>query len=160
MRKLLLHTLPLLLLMGCGSLEKKHYKAVKFFNENETLAAEYCSGKFPSQTEYIKGEEIVKIDTTFIDVPIEVDCPDGTKVSVDKKVPCEQKTIRVTDTLKTPDLARERVLRDKINDCNADNVLLKKENEVLKKALKNSKIYNWILGGVCILFVIILIKKI
>ena len=77
MKKLLLHTLPLLLLIGCGSLEKKHYKAVKFFNEHENLAAEYCAGKFPSQTEYIKGEEIIKIDTTFIDVPIEVDCPDG-----------------------------------------------------------------------------------
>lgn len=159
MRKLLLHTLPLLLLMGCGSLEKKHYKAVKFFNENETLAAEYCSGKFPSQTEYIKGEEIVKIDTTFIDVPIEVDCPDGTKVSVDKKVPCEQKTIRVTDTLKTPDLAREKVLNDKINNCNADNVLLKKENEELKQKIKDKNLSLYILGVAFALVVYLLIKK-
>lgn len=153
------HTLPLLLLIGCGSLEKKHFKAVKFFNEHETLAAEYCAGKFPSQTEYIKGDEIVKIDTTFIDVPVEVDCPDGTKVSVDKKVPCEQKTITVTDTLKTPDLARERVLRDKINNCNADNVLLKKENEELEKDLKNARCYNWVLGFALAICVMLLIYR-
>lgn len=169
MRKLLLHTLPLLLLIGCGSLEKKHYKAVKFFNENETLAAEYCSGKFPSQTEYIKGEEIVKIDTVPKLVPYQVDCDSlvNANKGTDKpnvfngvvSVPCEQRTIRVTDTLKTPDLARERVLNDKINNCNADNVLLKKENEELKKELKNSKIYNWVLGGLCGIFIIILIKR-
>ena len=101
--------------------------------------------------------EIVKIDSVFIDVPIEVDCPDGTKISVDKKVPCEQKTIRVTDTLKTPDLARERVLNDRINNYNADNVLLKKKNEELKKELKNARRYNWALGvslAICVMLLI------
>lgn len=157
--KKLIPLLPLLLLMGCGSFEKQHYKAVKFFNENETLASEYCSGKFPSQTEYIRGEEIIKIDTTFIDVPIEVDCPDGTKVSVDKKVPCEQKTIRITDTLKTPDLARERVLNDKINNCNADNVLLKKENDQLKQKIKDKNTALYMIGALLGLTFYLLIKR-
>lgn len=158
MKKLVLIFLPLLII-GCGSFEKRHFKAVKFFNENESLAAEFCSGKFPSQTEYIKGEPIITIDSIFIDVPFEVDCPDGTKIKDNKKVPCNQKTITITDTLRTPDLAREKVLNDKINDCNADNVLLKKENERIVKALKNSQMYNWVLGVLCGIFIIILIKK-
>lgn len=158
MRKIILIILPLLLI-GCGSFEKRHYKATKFFNENESLAAEYCSGKFPSQTEYIKGDEIITIDSVFIDVPFEVDCPDGTKIKDNKKVPCEQKTITITDTLKTPDLAREKVLNDKINDCNADNVLLKKTVETLESEIK---VYKHSLILVVILLVIavyLLIKR-
>ena len=74
--KLLLMIAPLLLIFaGCASLEKKHFKAVKFFNEHENLAAEYCAGKFPSETEIIKEPPLIITDT--IEGPtVYLDCPD------------------------------------------------------------------------------------
>lgn len=156
--------LPLLLLfmIGCNSLERKHYKAVKFFNENENLAAEYCSGKFPSETKYIKGDPIIKIDTVPKLVPYKVDCDSlvnankGTnKPNVfngTKKVPCEQKTITVTDTIVKSNTAYETVLRNKINVCNADVIILEKE-------LKESTRLNWILGGILLISIILIFIK-
>ena len=149
--KILFPPLLLLLLAGCSSLEKKHFKAVKFFNEHENLAAEYCAGKFPSETEFIKGDEIVKTDTVYKKEKVFVDCPDGTK----KECPEEKVIIETryrTDTIQKTNTAYEKVLKNQI-------IELKGENIVLSKELKNARRYNWALGIALVICGILLIYR-
>ena len=156
--KILFPPLLLLLLAGCSSLEKKHFKAVKFFNEHENLAAEYCAGKFPSETEFIKGDEIVKTDTVYKKEKVFVDCPDGSK----KECPEEKVIIETryrTDTIQKTNTAYETVLKNQINEVKGDNVVLVKENEKISKDLKNSRRYNLALGIALAICVILIIKK-
>lgn len=166
MRKLII-LLSVALLWGCASLEKKHYKAVKFFNEHENLAAEYCSGKFPVVPEFIKGDPVIKIDTVPKLIPYEVDCPDGTKIKGEVIAPCEEKTTTITDTIIKPDKAKERVLQGEIDKCKemyfkekarAENEE-KERKEVEKKF--NQLLYTVLsaLGLLALLFIIKIIRK-
>lgn len=149
--KLLLIIAPLLLILaGCASLEKKHFKAVKFFNEHENLAAEYCAGKFPSETEIIKEPPIVITDT--IDGPtVYVDCPDGTKKECPKNK-IITRTIEHNTTITKSNTAYETVLKNQI-------IELKGENIVLSKELKNARRYNWALGIALVICGILLIYR-
>lgn len=160
MRSKILFIVPpllLLLLAGCVSLEKKHFKAVKFFNEHENLAAEYCSGKFPSETEIIKEPPLIITDT--IEGPaVYVDCPDGTKKECPKNK-IITRTIEHTITITKSNTAYETVLKNQINELKGDNVVLVKENEKTLKDLKNSRRYNWALGIALAICVILIIKK-
>lgn len=159
--------LSIALLWGCASFEKKHYKAVKFFNENEVLAAEYCSGKFPVVPEFIKGDPIIKIDTVPKLIPYEVDCPDGTKVTGEVKSDCKEKTVTITDTIIQPDKAKERVLQGEIDKykemyfkekARAENE--EKERKELEKKF-NQLLYTVLsaLGLLALLFIIKIIRK-
>lgn len=155
------------LLWGCASFEKKHYKAVKFFSENEVLAAEYCSGKFPVVPEFIKGDPIIKIDTVTKLIPYEVDCPDGSKVTGEVKADCEETTVTITDTIIKPDKAKERVLQGEIDKYK--EIYFKEkaraENEE-KERKKIGKKFNQLLhtvfsalGLVALIFLIKIIRK-
>jgi len=155
--------LSIFLLWGCASFEKKHYKAVKFFNENEVLAAEYCSGKFPVVPEFIKGDPIIKIDTAPKLVPYEVDCPDGTKVTGEVKADCKETTVTITDTIIKPDRAKERFLQGEVDKykemyfrekTRAENE--EKERKELEKKF-NQLLYT-ILSAIGLLALIFIIK--
>lgn len=64
-------------------------KVQKWLNNHQLKQAEWCSQKYPVKTEYVKGEEILKVDTTFVkgdSIPcpetvqgkiVKVKCPDN-----------------------------------------------------------------------------------
>ena len=157
---LLLSFVPLL--VGCASFEKQHSRAVQFFNANEKQAAEYCSTRFPSEGRYIPGEPVVTIDTTYIEVPYRVDCDSLINANKGKdqrnifdgkkKVPCENKTERVTDTIIKPDKARERYLQLHIDEYNKKYLEANAQAELYKKEAKKYKLYTAILGLIIISF--------
>lgn len=166
MRKLII-LLSVALLWGCASLEKKHFKSVKFFNEHENLAAEYCSGKFPVVPEFIKGDPIIKTDTVTKLIPYEVDCPDGSKVTGEVKADCKEKTVTITDTIVTPDKAKERVLQAEIDKYKEmyfkEKARAENEEKERKEAEKkfNQLLYTVLsaLGLVGLLFIIKIIRR-
>lgn len=168
MRKLII-LLSVALLWGCASLEKKHFKAVKFFNENPVLAAEYCIGKFPAEEKIIFGDPVIKTDT--VKRTIKIPCPDPSPENNFKpSVECEKETIyetktitnttRVTDTAKIKvlenerDVSKEKYLKEKIRAENAE-----KERDKANKEF-NQLLYTVLsaLGLIALFFIIKLIR--
>lgn len=168
MRKLII-LLSVALLWGCASLEKKHFKAVKFFNENPVLAAEYCSGKFPVEEKIIFGDPVIKTDT--VKRTIKIPCPDPSPENNFKpSVDCENQTIYTTTTrtiTKTltntakikvleneRDTVKEKYLQEKIRADNAE-----KERDKANKEF-NQLLYTVLsaLGLVALFFIIKLIR--
>jgi len=152
-------------LIGCASIDKKHFKAQQFFLKNKDKLAELCSAEFPSKTEYIKGDPVIERDTVYSDVPIYVDCPDGTKQECPKQKTIYEK-ITITDTLKTPNVHYEAKLNFTINELDAKNrfitIQLDKAQKDLKQSESESKRKDWIIGGLIFALaigVVIIIKK-
>lgn len=138
-----------LLVVGCASFEKKHARAVQFFNANEKEAAEYCSTRFPSEEKYIPGEPVVKIDTTYIDVPYRVDCDSLINANkgkdqrnvfeAHKKVPCENRTEKITDTIIQSNKAKERFLQLQFEEANKKYIEHKTIADMYKKQAEKFK---------------------
>lgn len=160
MKKLLLLTVAIFVAVSCSSVDKKHFKAVQFFNQNKDKLAELCYSEFPAKTEYIKGDTIRTTRTEVIEKL--VDCPDGSKVECKEKTKYITETIR--DTIKVIDTALETKLRAEINKLNASNVLMseKLEDSVkqLKQAKKEVSKRDWIILGLGAILALFLIGKI
>lgn len=152
-----------LLMVGCASFEKKHSRAVQFFNANEKEAAEYCSTRFPSVEKYIPGDPVVIIDTTYIDVPYRIDCDSliNAKKNKDqrnvfdviKKVPCENRTEKITDTIIQPDKAKERLLQLQFEEANKMFIEYKTIAEMHKKQAEKYKKLSALLAFIILSYV-------
>lgn len=147
-----------LLFLGCASVEKQHFKATQFFLSNNGKLAELCASEFPSETKYIKGDEVVKYDTIINHIEVFVDCPDGTKVKCPENKTV-YKTIYQTDTIVKPNTALEAKLRAEINDLQANNTILYKENESLLNQSKKDKRTIYVLGFFLGFAIIVILKK-
>lgn len=159
MKKLLLLTVAMFVAVSCSSVDKKHFKAVQFFNQNKDKLAELCYSEFPAKTEYIKGDTIRTTKTEVVEKL--VDCPDGSKVECKEKTKYITETIR--DTIKVVDTALEVKLRAEINKLNASNVLMSGKIEdgskQLKTANKENNKLEWIIKGLAAALVILTFLK-
>ena len=159
MKKLLLLTVSIFVIVSCSSVDKKHFKAVQFFNQNKDKLAELCYSEFPAKTEYIKGDTIRTTKTEVVEKL--VDCPDGSKVECKEKTKYITETIR--DTIKVVDTALETKLRTEINKLNASNVLMSEKIEdslkQLKTANKENNKLEWIIKGLAAVLVILTFLK-
>lgn len=159
MKKLLLLTVAMFVAVSCSSVDKRHFKAVQFFNQNKDKLAELCYSEFPAKTEYIKGDTIRTTKTEVVEKL--VDCPDGSKVE------CKEKTKHITetiiDTIKVVDTALEAKLRAEINKLNASNILMSEKIEdslkQLKTANKENNKLEWIIKGLVAALVILTFLK-
>lgn len=148
--KYILIIITALLLIRCGNL--KETKSRNYYLSHKDKLAELCSGEFPSNPIYIKGDPIVTRDTILQPVEIEVDCDTVKgKIKVREVVKYVNTHTHSTDTIKTPDLATETKLRNEINTLRADNIVLLKHNEAK----------NWTIGimGLALAGLLILIFK-
>ena len=135
-----------LLLVGCSTFEKQHFKARKFYNENRKELADLCSSEFRPSVEYIKGDSIVVRDT-IVGKPIFVDCPDGSQKECPKNTHTKE-VITVTDTIKIPDPALETKLRYSIMELEVNSKHLQSE---LVEVSKQSKNKDYIIVGLGLL---------
>lgn len=165
-----------MLFIGCASFEKQHFKATQFFLSNKGKLAELCASEFPSETKYIKGDEVVTIEEIEVPIPYQVDCDSvvnankGTENSNVVNGIIYTKHIKELrqriDTLQKSNTALETKLRAEINKLNASNVLLTEKLEdgakQLKQASKESRNKDLAIGGLGLLLMIgliIIIKK-
>lgn len=147
-----------LLLIGCGNL--KETKARNYYNSNKDKLAELCALNYPSNPIYIKGKEVVKYDTILKPIEIEFDCDTiQGKVKVKEVVKYVNTHTSTTDTIKTPDLAKESVLRDLNNELKASNTLLLKDNEKALKEARSANRTKYVLIVLLVISLIVIIKK-
>lgn len=143
-----------LLLFGCKVTEEK---ARNYYLDNKGKLAQLCVdcfGKDIPEPIYIKGDVVIKRDTTLRVDTVEADCPDGSKV----KKPCpECKDITVykdrVDTLKQDTwqtLALVESLKQKVFE---ETILHNKTKVLLEEEVKDKKMYR---SGFFICFALIL----
>ena len=163
-----------LLFLGCASFEKQHFKSTQFFLSNKDKLAELCASEFPSETKYIKGDEVVTIEEIVVPVPYQVDC--DSVVNSNKETNNSNvvngivytkhiKELRQRiDTLQKSNTALEAKLRAEINKLNASSVLLTKKLEdsakQIKQAKKETSKRDWIILGLSAILALFLIGKI
>lgn len=143
-----------LLLFGCKVTEEK---ARNYYLDNKGKLAQLCVdcfGRDIPKPIYIKGDVVIKRDTTLRVDTVEADCPDGSKV----KTPCpECKEITVyqdrVDTLKQDTwqtLALVEALKQKVFE---ETILHNKTKVLLEEEVKDKKMYR---SGFFICFALIL----
>lgn len=143
-----------LLLFGCKVTEEK---ARNYYLDNKGKLAQLCVdcfGRDIPKPIYIKGDVVIKHDTTLRVDTVEADCPDGSKV----KTPCpECKDITVykdrVDTLKQDTwqtLALVEYLKQKVFE---ESILHNKTKVLFEEEVKDKKMYR---SGFFICFALIL----
>ena len=132
-----------LLLFGCKVTEEK---ARNYYLDNKGKLAQLCIdcfGRDIPEPIYIKGDVVIKRDTTLRVDTVEADCPDGSKV----KTPCpECKEMTVyrdrVDTLKQDTwqtLALVEALKQKVFE---ETILHNKTKVLLEEEVKDKKMYR------------------
>lgn len=154
MRKLIFILLSVLLLSGCKVTEEKARNYYLDYKGKLAQLCVDCFGKNIPEPIYIKGDVVIKRDTTVRVDTVEADCPDGSKV---KKLCPECKDITVykdrVDTLKQDTwqtLSLVEALKHKLFE---ESIAHTKTKTLLEEETKDKKMYR---SGFFICFALIL----
>lgn len=111
----------ILMFTGCMTQKKQQRIAHSYFSLHPDELAKICSSKYPAETKFIKGETVTKIDTVRDSIPVQVDCPDGSKADCppNKKIIIDNSRVDTLEVLPTPVKAQ---LIDQINQIRDANV--------------------------------------
>lgn len=158
MKRLVLFIPVAALLSGCVTERKVH----RYLNDNPRFAAEYAAVKFPPKT--VQGEtKIVKVVDSverIVIVKDTVDCPDGTRIVVEKDVQyvVQKEYLHRVDTV-TNSAGEER---ERLRANEAEREVAVKDGQLSgEKEKAKSRLY-WIigLGSLCVLLLAFILRKV
>lgn len=132
----------ILMFTGCMTQKKQQRIAHSYFSLHPDELAKICSSKYPSETKFIKGETVTKIDTVRDSIPVQVDCPDGSKADCppNKKIIIDNSRV---DTLEVLPTAVKAQLHNQINQIRDRDInIIQLEAELLKEKQKTDKYEN------------------
>lgn len=128
----------ILMFTGCMTQKKQQRIAHSYFSLHPDELAKICSSKYPAETKFIKGETVTKIDTIRDSIPVQVDCPDGSKADCppNKKIIIDNSRV---DTLEVLPTAVKAQLHDQINQIRDRDInIIQLEAELLKEKQKTA----------------------
>lgn len=136
MKNLILLLSCILMFTGCMTQKKQQRIAHSYFSLHPDELAKICSSKYPAETKFIKGEMVTKIDTVRDSIPVQVDCPDGSKADCppNKKIIIDNSRV---DTLEVLPTAVKAQLIDQITQIrDADVKIIQLERDLEKQKQK------------------------
>lgn len=154
------------LLLSCNSLRHYHKVATdtEVTPEKKAIIAPWISAHFPTETIYLKGEEVIVVDSTFNQAIIDslissidsLTSSSETKINIDSlkeaiRKECVPRIVYKTkvrvDTVKVPDKALIFTLQRDLESCNGVNATLKQQlaDAESKLAVRTKKTTNYII---------------
>ena len=128
----------ILMFTGCMTQKKQQRIAHSYFSLHPDELAKICSSKYPAETKFIKGETVTKIDTVRDSIPVQVDCPDGSKADCppNKRIIIDNSRV---DTLEVLPTAVKAQLIDQINQIRDAHVkIIQLEADLEKQKQKTA----------------------
>lgn len=149
-------------LSSCSSLEKRIGKAKVLAYEHPNDFAGFCSDKFPVNTAYSEGKEIIKTDTVTQTNTITVTkVIKGDTVKINVECPKERvirNTIYKTDTLRIENTSKLAYLSNRINLQDKELYQTKIEFKEADKKAKN-RLWIIVILGVAVVGLIVLLFR-
>lgn len=148
--------LTLFMCVSCSPL--RHWKAVatdtRITEEKKAIIAPMVALEFPVQSHYVKGEDIIRIDTAYKFIR-DLDTLD--RVSVDTVTVTIRKFIRSVDTLYQMDEATRLRMAQELAQSYAEGVTLRVQKEAAESALNALKSKERKLWGAIVTLSVVLI---